>query len=436
MTTRAIAFPLLLLACDVPADLTYRGPPRDGGEPCAPGATRGDEVCDDAGRYRRRCEGGRLGSDEVCNLEDDDCDGVVDEGFLYVASAPSDEEVSRLQAAVPVSSPVFVRTAGNIALFRSDGVGARDCSEMLTVMYFHPDGRASHRAMGRARTAPAQIYLIRPRGDDLIFTYPTKNYELPQCTPPVPAGLCPLHSYRIRASGAAELLERAEGNCNASGVASSEATLLLYPQTRASGSLVQRYDLVVVDDAGSIARRVPRALETDGTAVRGAQVGGRVHWFWGVGSSLEHRTTDPVGGDLRMLPDVPLDYEVTGLVTAESVGGSLFLHAARDGASSLVEVSPEGARRGETSLDIPSGNGLTPSLDRRQVFACGMNQGAWFARFDRAGARLQRTISLGVGAPSGDCAVIATTAGALVAWSHQEDGTTRWVRVGCQTAPQ
>ncbi len=428
--------PLAFVACAMPADLAYRGPARDGGEPCAPGATRGDEVCDGAGRYRRRCEGGRLGTDEVCNLEDDDCDGAVDEGFLYVASPPSDEEVSRLQAAVPVSSPLFVRTAGHIALFRTEGVAASDCSETLTFMYFHPDGRASHRATGQTRTAPAEVYLIRPRGDDVIVTFPTKSYELMQCVPPVPAGLCPLHSYRIRTSGPPALLGRSEGHCAAHGVASSEATLLLYPQPPAPGALITHHDLVVVGDDGRIARRLPGALETDGSAVRGAEVGGRVHWFWGTGRSLTHRTTDPLGDDMRVLPDVPLDQETTGLVAVEAVSGSLFLRAGRGGASSLVEVSPAGARLGEILLDVPSNDGQTPSLNRRQVFACGMSHGAWFARFDRTGARLQRSVSLGVGAPSGTCAVIATTSGALVAWSYSEDGLTRWARVGCQAGPQ
>lgn len=136
-----------------------------------------------------------------------------------------------------------------------------------------------------------------------------------------------------------------------------------------------------------------------------------------------------------MLPDVPLDADVAGLVEVEAVGGSLFVRADRDGRTHLAEVSPEGSLLGQNTFEAASGDVLTASLDRRQMFECSTRYGVSFTRYDRTGTRVQRSVSLSPGEPSGTCAAVAIATGVLIAWSHSEDGTTRWTRVGCPPPP-
>lgn len=421
-------------ACSIAADLSYRGPARDGGEPCAPGAVRGGEICDVGGRWRRRCADGRLGREEICNLVDDDCDGLVDESLLYEVLAPPAGSATSLRGVSTVSSPRLVRTDNRIALVVSEGVSANNCSDVIRTTYFDADGLWQAEARPRRGVAAAFIWVFRPLGDDVLLTFATRENELTRCSPPINDGTCPLFTLRLRESGDPTAVRSDEGNCGANGAASRDATLLLYPRGIPDGGAA-RYDIVAVGEDGRIARRAEGALATDGTAIRGVAFGDRVHWFWGAGRTLAHRTTAPDGSDLQSLPDLALTATVGGVIEAIVVGGSLFVRAEREGRTHFVEVAADGSVRAQATLDVGSGEGLTPSLDGRQLFSCSLRTGVSFARFARDGAMTQRRVAIAADPPAGDCVMMPTTSGVLVAWSLHKDGTTRWARIGCRSLP-
>ncbi len=426
----------LSLTCAERVDLGYLGPRRDGRDPCVPGTARGDEVCDDQGRFRRRCTDGTLARDEVCNLRDDDCDGDVDEGYVYDVLPEPAGRATRLQASTLINYPHFVSRDDRIALFAREGVSAGDCSDVDRVVHFDLDGIALAQASIRRLPATDRCP-TRLRGARSLVTCATRDYEHPGCAPPIARHACPVYSFSyddLVRDG--HLFARVDvGRCPTHALASNEAALFLYPSAPATGgAAAPAFDLVAIDDDGRVAHRAERALTIDGTKVRGAALRGRMHWLWRRGRALVHRVSDPFGRVIHALPDVALDGRAGEELDVHTAGDALVVRLEGD-APRLVELDEAGARRSEVPIDVPAETPLVVSGDQRQVYACVQRFGVAFTRFARGGARMQRLVTLGSGSSTGLCVVTPLRGGALVAWTAANDGTLSWARVGCAAAP-
>lgn len=425
----------ILGACAMSADLSYVGPARDGGGACTPGATRGAEVCDRAGQWRGRCADGRPGVDEVCNLRDDDCDGTVDEGFVYEVIDASSAASLTIQGQAPTASPALLRTSDRIVALMSEGVGAENCSERVRGVFFDLEGRPLG-ATPLLQSIPAPETLFpRARGAEVILTYRGRDYVQPGCIPPIAERTCPIFTSRISAQAATRPLRYEAGACPSAAVVTRDSVIFSVPVGSPGGLLPARdYDLVAVGDDGRPLAATRGRLRTDETALKGA-ASERAHWFWGSGRALSHATSDLRGGDVRAEAALALSEEIQGVIDAYAVGGSVFVTGDRGLQTHVVEVGSDGAVVAQGSVDVPSGDALAPSPDGRQLYLCSTRFGVSFTRFDRRGVRLQRRVSLADGRPAGDCRSIELPTGVLLAWSTGELGALRWARVGCRQPP-